>query len=300
MDQQKIPSLVNEFVDYLAVEKRLSPNTLEAYQRDLISFVSYLGCTSNRSLGEMGPEDILSYLSSLRERGLSNSSIARHLVTLRQFYHFLITEKSEERDPTANIEFPTLWKKLPHVLNYQEVEALLNQPDRRTPLGIRDAAMLELLYATGIRVSELISLTLRDINLEAGYLISYGKGGKERIIPMGEYAIQRLQDYLDGVRTRYFRGSRSAVLFLNRSGKKLTRQGLWKIIKKYARAAGIKKEITPHTLRHSFATHLLAGGADLRSVQKMLGHADISTTQIYTHLTKEKLRELYDKYHPRS
>jgi integrase/recombinase XerD len=293
-------SLIDEFIDYLAVEKRLSPNTLEAYRRDLDKFIARQRCRTNETLIRLGREDIMRYISLLKKEGMANSTITRHLVTLRQFYHYLIAERGLEEDPTANIDSPSIWKKLPQVLNYQEIEALLKQPDPNTPLGIRDRAMLELLYATGIRVSELISLTLNDINLEGGYLISYGKGSKERIVPIGEIAIQRLRDYLYRIRAQYFRGEKSPILFLNRSGTALSRQGFWKIIKKYARAAGIKGDITPHSLRHSFATHLLAGGADLRSVQKMLGHADITTTQIYTHITKERLREQYDRFHPRS
>lgn len=293
-------TLIDEFIDYLAIEKRLSHNTLEAYRRDLDKFAAHLKCCRDKDLSLVGRKDVMVYLSHLKKEGMANSSITRHLVTLRCFYRFLIAEKGLEEDPTTNIDSPSLWKKLPKVLNYQEIEALLSQPNIDTLLGIRDAAMLEVLYATGLRVSELVSLTINDINLEVGYLIAYGKGSKERIVPMGELAVQRVKDYLDQVRPKYSGFKNSPLLFLNRSGKGLTRQGFWKIIKKYARAAGIKGETTPHSLRHSFATHLLGGGADLRSVQKMLGHADITTTQIYTHLAKEKLRDLYDKFHPRS
>ena len=293
-------TLIDEFIDYLAIEKRLSHNTLEAYRRDLTKFAAKQKCCTDKDLMQLGRKDVMVYLSALKKESMANSSMARHLVTLRCFYRFLIAEKGLEEDPTANIDSPSIWKKLPKVLTHQEVEALLNQPNTNTSLGIRDAAMLEVLYATGFRVSELISLTINDINLEAGYLMTYGKGSKERIVPMGELAIQRLRDYLYQVRPKYSRDSNSPTLFLNRSGKGLTRQGFWKVIKKHAKAAGIKGEITPHCLRHSFATHLLGGGADLRSVQKMLGHADITTTQIYTHLTKEKLRDLYNKFHPRS
>jgi integrase/recombinase XerD len=293
-------TLIDEFLDYLVIEKRLSHNTLEAYRRDLIKFAAKLKCCTDKDLIQVGRKDVFVYLSWLKKEGMANSSIGRHLATLRGFYRFLMAERGLEEDPTANLDSPSLWKKLPKVLTHQEMEALLNQPNINTPLGIRDAAMLEVLYATGLRVSELISLTINDINLEVGYLIAYGKGSKERIVPMGEVAIQRLKDYLYQVRPKYFRGSNTRILFLNRSGKGLTRQGFWKLIKKHAKAAGIKGEITPHCLRHSFATHLLGGGADLRSLQKMLGHADITTTQLYTHLTKEKLRDLYDKFHPRS
>jgi integrase/recombinase XerD len=293
-------TLIDEFIDYLAIEKKLSHNTMEAYRRDLIKFAAKLKCCSDKDLIQVDRKNIIVYLSWLKKEGMVNSSITRHLVSLRCFYRFLMAERGIDEDPTSNIDSPSLWKKLPKVLTYQEIEALLNQPNINTLLGIRDAAMLEVIYATGLRVSELISLTINGINLDVGYLITCGKGSKERIVPMGEAAIQRLREYLTRARPKHSKGRNSPILFLNRSGKGITRQGFWKVIKKHAKAAGIKGEITPHCLRHSFATHLLGVGADLRSLQKMLGHSDITTTQIYTHLTKEKLRDMYDKFHPRS
>lgn len=292
--------LIDEFLGYLAVERRLSLNTVEAYGQDIRRFQTEQGCRDLEELREMKRQDMVTHLSLLKDQGLSPASLSRHLVALRSFFRFLIAEGRLEADPTENVEFPSLWKRLPRVLSQDEVLALLEQPDRRTLLGRRDSAMLELLYATGLRVSELITLSLNNIRLEAGYLISYGKGSKERIVPLGEVACQRVEEYLRQVRPLLSKGDENHLLFLNRFGKGLSRQGFWKLTKRYARAAGIKGWVTPHSLRHSFATHLLEGGADLRSVQKMLGHADIATTQIYTHVRRERLQALYDKFHPRS
>lgn len=292
--------LIDEFLSYLAVERRLSLNTVEAYGPDIRRFQTEQGCRDLEELREMKRQDIVTHLSFLKDQGLSPASLSRHLVALRSFFRFLIAEGRLEADPTENVEFPSLWKRLPKVLSQDEVMALLAQPDRRTLLGRRDSAMLELLYATGLRVSELITLSLNNIRLEAGYLISFGKGSKERIVPLGEVACQRLEEYLRQVRSLLSKGDENHLLFLNRFGKGLSRQGFWKLIKRYARAAGIKGWVTPHSLRHSFATHLLEGGADLRSVQQMLGHADIATTQIYTHVRRERLQALYDNFHPRS
>ena len=292
--------LIDEFFGYLAVERKLSLNTLEAYSRNIRRFQMEQGCRDLEQLRKIKRLDIVAYLSLLRDQGLSPVSLAHHLVALRSFFRFFIAEGRLENDPTENVEFPFRGKQLPKLLNKEEVLTLLEQPDRRTSLGQRDAVMLELLYATGLRVSELLSLTLNDIRLEAGYLISYGKGRKERIVPMGEIACEQVKEYLLRIRPLLIKGKGNHLLFLNRSGKGLTRQGFWKLIKKYASTAGIKRQVTPHSLRHSFASHLLEGGADLRSVQKMLGHADIATTQIYTHVRKEKLQAVYNEFHPRS
>lgn len=292
--------LLNRFINYLAVERRLSQNTIDAYQRDINRFISYLKLTSLQDVSLMKRDDIVHYLSSFQKERLSASSQARHLVSLKMFFRFLVNEEMLDKDPTENIESPSLARRLPETLSFEDVEKLLKNPDTNHTLGLRDSAMIELLYATGVRVSELISLTINDLNLEVGYIISMGKGSKERIIPLGEEASLKLKDYLETSRPPLVKGRNTKELFVNRQGNKMTRQAFWKIIKKYARAAGIKKEISPHSLRHSFATHLLEGGADLRSVQKMLGHADISTTQIYTHIIKERLRTLYDKFHPRA
>lgn len=292
---------VDEFLHHLAIERGLSPHTLEAYSQAVRRFVSGGGWGSDmKGLKGLGRPEIMDYLSQLRQQGLSHASLACHLAALRAFFRFLVSEGHLSQDPTVDLESPGIERKLPKVLSGEEVEALLDQPDPRTPLGQRDAAMLELLYATGLRVSELISLTLNDLNLEAGYLKSRGKGGKERLVPLGELASQKVREYLDGARSLGAKVQDDHRLFLNRSGKGLTRQGFWKVIKVYARKAGIPGEVSPHSLRHSFATHLLEGGADLRSVQEMLGHADISTTQIYTRVRKERLRALYNKYHPRA
>jgi integrase/recombinase XerD len=293
-------NLLNEFINYLAVERRLSKNTIDAYSRDINRFIDLMKIDGKEKLSTIQRKDISHYLSSFKRENLSASSQARHLVSIKMFFRFLLAEGAVENDPTEHIESPSLARKLPETLSFEEVERLLKMPDTKTPLGLRDSAMIELLYATGVRVSELISLTTHSINLEVGYIISMGKGSKERIIPLGEEASIKLQSYLKSSRLVLTKKRDVKDLFVNRQGSRMTRQGFWKIIKKYARLAGIVKKISPHSLRHSFATHLLEGGADLRSVQKMLGHADISTTQIYTHIIKERLRTLYDKYHPRA
>lgn len=293
-------SLVEEFINYLAVERGLANNTLDSYNRDLKQFKGFLEKEKIENLQKATRNIIMSYLLFLQKRGRATATVSRHLAALKSFYHFLLREKYIEKDPTANLESPKLEKKLPHVLSVHEVEMLLNQPKAIEPGGLRDKAMLELLYATGIRVSELISLDVDHINLEMGYIRCFGKGSKERIVPVGSFARRCINEYLQKGRVKLIKVNGEQSLFVNQHGKRLTRQGFWKIIKKYARRAGISKEITPHTLRHSFATHLLENGADLRSVQEMLGHADITTTQIYTHLTKGRLREVYTKSHPRA
>lgn len=291
---------VNEFINYLAVERGLAQNTLESYGRDLRQFQSYLHSSQIDIVKDSSRNTILSYLNSLQNKGRAVSTISRNLAAIKSFYQYLVRERYLEKDPAANLESPKLEKKLPKILSIAEVEELLRQPNTYTPTGLRDKAMLELLYATGIRVSELISLNISDINLDMGYIKCYGKGAKERIVPLGSIAAKCVQDYVNKGRPKLVRTYEEPALFVNHHGNRLTRQGFWKIIKRYAREANIMKEITPHTLRHSFATHLLENGADLRSVQEMLGHADISTTQIYTHVTKNHLKEVYDKTHPRA
>ena len=291
---------VSEFINYLAVERGLAQNTLESYGRDLRQFQSYLQTSQMDILKDSSRSTILTYLNSLHNKGRAVSTISRNLAAIKSFYQYLVREKYLEKDPAANLESPKLEKKLPKILTVQEVEELLKQPDTILPAGLRDKAMLELLYATGIRVSELISLNISDINLDMGYIKCFGKGSKERIVPLGSIAARCVQDYVGRGRNKLVRTYEESALFVNHHGNRLTRQGFWKIIKKYAHEARIVKEITPHTLRHSFATHLLENGADLRSVQEMLGHADISTTQIYTHVTKNRLKEVYDKAHPRA
>jgi integrase/recombinase XerD len=243
---------------------------------------------------------IMSFLLDLREHGLSSRTTGRNLSALRMFFRFLKREELIKADPTVNIESPKIRPHLPSVLNVSEVDSLLCQPDTDTVRGLRDKAMLELLYATGTRVTELVKLKLTSINLEVGFLIAFGKGSKERIVPLGETAQRYLKEYITRVRPQYLKGRTSPFLFVNASGKNLTRQGFWKIMRRYALKAGINKKLSPHTLRHSFATHLLERGADLRSVQIMLGHADITTTQIYTHITQERLKQIHKQYHPRA
>lgn len=293
-------SYVNEFINYLAVERGLAQNTLESYGRDLRQFNTFLQNSQLDFIRNSNRDTILSYLNSLQVKGRAVSTISRNLAAIKSFYQYLVREHHIEKDPAVNLESPKLEKKLPKILTITEVEELLKQPNSFQPTGLRDKAMLELLYATGIRVSELISLNISDVNLDMGYIKCYGKGAKERIVPLGSIAAKCVQEYIGKGRPKLVRTYEEPSLFVNHHGNRLTRQGFWKIIKKYALEANITKEITPHTLRHSFATHLLENGADLRSVQEMLGHADISTTQIYTHVTKNRLKEVYDKTHPRA
>jgi len=293
-------SLVDEFIHYLAVERGLAENTLDSYNRDLNQFLGFLEKERVKDLHEATRNIIMAYMLFLQKRGRATATVSRHLAALKSFYHFLLREKYIEKDPTANLESPKIEKKLPRILTVNEVEVLLTQPKGVEPAGMRDKAMLELLYATGIRVTELISLDTLHINLDMGYIRCFGKGSKERIVPVGSFARKCVNEYLAKGRVKLVKNYSEQALFVNQHGRRLTRQGFWKIIKKYARWAGIAKDITPHTLRHSFATHLLENGADLRSVQEMLGHADITTTQIYTHLTKGHLREVYAKSHPRA
>ena len=292
--------LLDQFLNYLAVEKGLSLNTLDSYSRDLIKYLDFLATKGIKDISETSDLTIISFISVVKKEGLSNRSSARNLTAIKMFYKFLTEDHYLKSNPTVNIETPRRESKLPHVLSIEEVDLLLQNPDKSTPLGLRDATFLEVLYATGLRVSEIISLSLNDINLEAGYLIAYGKGSKERVIPIGEVAQNLIKEYLTKARSALLKNKQSYYLFTTRSAKPMTRQGFWKLIKKYALAAGIKKNISPHTLRHSFASHLLERGADLRSVQTMLGHVDISSTQIYTHVTTERLKKIHSQYHPRS
>ena len=286
------------FINYLIVEKGLSNNTIDAYSRDLLGFINYLSEIKISDVGAVAPLDIVKYIGKLRDSGISPRSSARKLTTIRMFYRFLNAEDYIKDNPTLLVELPKGISRLPKAISLEMVDMLLAAPDTKKPLGLRDKAMLEILYATGLRVSELVSLKVGDVNLDVGYLMAYGKGSKERIVPIGESAQIWVKDYILNARSRLCKGH-SECLFTNRSGKGLSRQGFWKIIKSYARRAKINISITPHTLRHSFATHLLERGADLRSLQMMLGHADISTTQIYTHVTTARLKEIHKKYHPR-
>ena len=289
--------LVREFAEHLFVEKRHSPNTVDGYRRDISRFVAFQPKTALKSVT---PSNIRDFLLSLHNQGLSSRSIARSLSSLKSFFKYLVGEGRIQESPVETLETPKIWRKLPHTISLNEVESLLSQPNTKTPLGIRDKAMLEVLYATGVRVSELISLELNDMNLEVGYIRSYGKGGKERVIPLGEVAQSHLKTYLEQSRPRLVKNKSLSALFISQRKMPMTRQGFWKILKQYVLKANISVPASPHTLRHAFATHLLERGADLRSVQQMLGHSDISTTQIYTHVVQERMREVFDKCHPRS
>ncbi len=292
---------MEEFIHYLAVERGLAENTLESYYRDLIGFCTFAAEVAKvRNVGEVTREVILRYLLNMQKEGKSPATLARHVAALKSFYHFLLREKLIEFDPTLNVDTPKLARKLPQILSVAEVDRLLQQPDPSTPAGLRDKSMLELMYATGLRVSELVSLQINQVNCDTGFIRCTGKGAKERIVPIGSVAKECLNAYLAYGRVKLLKIPKEEALFINQMGARLTRQGFWKILKKYARKAGIAKDITPHTLRHSFATHLLENGADLRVVQEMLGHADITTTQVYTHLTSRHLKEVYNKTHPRA
>lgn len=288
--------LLKSFLNYLAVEKGLSRNTLESYERDLRKYFSFL---DNKEPGEITQQDVLDFLSMLSREGMAVPSQARSLSAVRGFHRYLLTDGLSSSDPTANIDTPHGWTRLPKTLSSGEVESLLSQPDLADPLGIRDKAMLEVLYAAGLRVSELVGLRLQDINLERGYVVVVGKGSKERAVPLGEVAAVRVREYLDRARPLLIKEAGSDSVFISLRKRQITRQMFWERIKHYVRKAGITRNVSPHTLRHSFATHLLDNGADLRSVQAMLGHSDISTTQIYTHVSRERLKKTHEKYHPR-
>jgi integrase/recombinase XerD len=291
--------MIDEFVNFLAVEKGASHNTIEAYSRDLLRYTNFLRSRGIQTVGEANPDDVVSYLGRIQKDGLNPSSVNRGLAAIRVFYKYLLRERRIDQNPVANIELAKVWMRLPDTLSQEEMSRLLTQPGSDKPTGIRDTAMLELMYATGTRVSELISLTTSSINWQVGYLVAMGKGEKERVIPIGQSAYDCLYTYVHEARSVFLRKESTDVLFLSRLGEGFTRQGFWKMVKKYALKAGLAKKVHPHTFRHSFATHLLEGGADLRSVQIMLGHADISTTQIYTHITRDRLKQIHKKYHPR-
>ncbi|MEF3301884.1 site-specific tyrosine recombinase XerD [Paenibacillus sp. GYB003] len=292
---------LQSFIHYLTVERGLARNTLESYERDLNQFIDFIGKLGVQSFLETGKLHIAQYLHELKRLGRAPATVSRNIVSIRALFQFLVKQDIMPQDPSLHMETPKLEKRLPKVLSVEEVERLLAAGETSSPSGLRDKAMLELLYATGIRVSELISLNVGDVNVGMGYIHCTGKGSKERIIPLGRIAAACLGHYTESVRPGLLRQDKSEeALFINHLGTRLTRQGFWKIIKRCARDAGIDKEITPHTLRHSFATHLLENGADLRAVQEMLGHADISTTQVYTHVTKTRMKEIYDRTHPRA
>jgi len=286
--------LIDNFLNYLSVERNLSKNTIISYSRDLNSYINFLETQKIESLNNTSRGDITNFMLKQKDAGLSTNSIIRSLAAIKSFYRFLLREGLILSDPTDMLESPKIYKHIPESLTISEVQRLIESPKIRDKVGIRDKAILETMYAAGLRVSEVINLKLEDIDLDIGYLRCLGKGSKQRIIPIGKKAVSAIRKYLEKVRK-----DKSPYLFLNRRHNRLSRQSVWKIIKKYARSAKISSQIKPHTLRHSFATHLLQRGADLRFVQELLGHSDISTTQIYTHIDKDRLKSIHKKYHPR-
>ncbi len=292
--------LIQKFIDYLKDEKELASNTLEAYNRDLRQFNDYINKNNIENIINVNKTFIITYLMFQQKKGKAASTISRSLASIRSFFQYLLNEGIIKEDPTVNMNSPKQEKKLPDILTPDEVEILLNQPDTENAKGVRDRAMLELLYAAGVRVSELISLNIDDINLEMGYISCSKDTINERVIPIGKMAVNILSVFIHEYRHCFIKDDKEISLFINHHGRRLTRQGFWKIIKFYTKKANINKKITPHTLRHSFAAHLVQNGADLKSVQEMLGHSDISTTQVYTQITKNKIKDVYKKTHPRA
>lgn len=288
------------FLEYLTVELGLSANTRSAYERDLHLLQKWLNLADANDLAGVSRAQLLRYLAALKKEGRKPATIARKLAAIKAFYRFLAAERYIKNDPAEVVEAATKGLRLPKVLSVEEVDRLLNEPNLGTPEGYRDKTMLEVLYATGMRVSELLDVPMGNVNLQMKYIIAFGKGSKERIIPLGSVAIKYLTRYLEVVRPQLVKDEKEKHLFVNLWGHPMTRQRMWEIIKTYGQAAGIKRPLTPHVLRHSFATHMLENGTDLRVVQELLGHADISTTQIYTHLTNKRLLAVYEKAHPRA
>ena len=294
-------NVIQEFSDYLRIEKRNSPNTVSAYRRDLLRFSTEL---AGQKVESVTTADIRDFLISLKERGLSPASVARSLSSIKSFFKYLYHDKQFQDNPAEILETPKSWRKLPDILSCEDVDNLLKSPNLESGLGLRDKAMLEVLYASGLRVSELISLKVNQLDMEVGYLRTFGKGSKERIIPIGAVAKRAVENYILNSRPALASnrkdGRKAEELFVTRRGRGMTRQGFWKILKGYVSQANVRDSVSPHTLRHAFATHLLERGADLRSVQQMLGHSDISTTQIYTHILGKRMLEIHQQFHPRS
>ena len=290
---------IRSFLNYLRVEKGLSANTLHAYRRDIEKFAAF-AAKQKLSVNQIDRSHVVDFLRTLYLRKLDSRSVARHLVTIRHFFRFAFTEGFTTEDPAANIQSPKFRQALPEFLSLAEVDRLLAQPDTNTTVGLRDKAMIELLYSTGLRVSELCGLKTADVQMEMGCLRCIGKGNKERVVPVGRRALQTVQDYMAKSRAEILGERTSPYLFASRSGRAMNRIMFWKLLGAYGRKAGLRKTLSPHMLRHSFATHLLDRGADLRSVQMMLGHADIATTQIYTHVVEERLKQVYKAHHPRA
>jgi integrase/recombinase XerD len=293
-------ALLESFLDYISLERGLSINTRKAYADDIRQFLNELATKGVSSLNQVSRKQILDHLMAMKARGMSTNSISRHLVSIKVFFRYLQQEGMLGKNVTDTMDSPKLWKILPDTLSEKEVGLLLAAPDLRKPLGVRDRAMLELFYASGLRVSELANLQLSDLHIDDGYIRCIGKGRKERVIPVGEESIRLLRRYLEEVRPLLCEDPRTQNVFVTKREKGLCRQRLWQIIKKYTKEAGIMKNVTPHTLRHSFASHLLANGAPLRVIQELLGHADIATTQIYTHVHPERLKSIHQQFHPRA
>ncbi|MFH0839192.1 MAG: site-specific tyrosine recombinase XerD [Candidatus Omnitrophota bacterium] len=290
---------LEEFLNFLSVEKGLSHNTLISYRNDLNKYVTHLQSRNIDLMEKVTRQEITNFLLYLKDKGLLPVSISRTLVAIKGFHRFLLRENFLREDVTSVLEAPKLWKKLPDTLSIDEVAKLLKTPNVRKPQGVRDRAWLELLYATGMRVSELVSLKVSDLNFDVGFIKCVGKGQKERIVPVGKFALDATKKYLDKTRPVFLKNRQNEKLFVTRYGKNISRQTIWKLLKKYAAQARIQKQLSPHTLRHSFASHLLERGADLRIIQELLGHSSISTTQIYTHIDKGRLKMIHQKYHPR-
>lgn len=292
--------LLDRFLDYILSERGLSKNTAESYNRDLIKFLDFIESQLCKSAVDVTRDDILLFLGSLLKNKLSPRSVSRALVAVRMFYRYLMSTGKVKKNPAGLIDGMKVEKRLPRVMAYNDIEKIINVIDPSEPGGLRDLAMIELIYATGLRVSEIVNLKIGNLDLNAGYLRVMGKGSKERIVPFGEYARKRVLEYIEKARPKLLGNRISEFLFVTRLGKRFTRQGFWLTVKKYAKATGLKVNVTPHVFRHSFATHLLERGVDLRTLQTMLGHSDISTTQIYTHLSSEQLRKVYKRSHPRA
>lgn len=294
----KFEEVLQVFLDFLSVEKGLSSNTVFSYSRDIQKLYQFFQ-KEKLSWLKAGEEDLVCFIHHQSRAGLSPRSMARVISSMKSFYRFLVLDGIFKKNPAVNLSSPKTWLALPKFLTVKQVETLLKQPDEESVHGIRDKAMLELLYATGLRASELITLKTNDLNLEDGFLLCLGKGGKERLVPVGGSAVKAIRQYLDDARPKLLKRP-SEFLFVTQRGGAFTRQGFWKLLKGYAQKAGLDSKISPHVLRHSFATHLLERGADLRSVQLMLGHSQITTTQVYTHVSRKRLRRAYDKFHPRA
>jgi integrase/recombinase XerD len=300
LEAQHVMLTLEPFCDHLTVERGVSPRTLDAYRRDVQRLLDFLEARGVRRIGDASAGDLRDFVYHLKDQRLQATSIRRNLSAVRTYFAFLLGEGVVVTDPTERVELPRTWRRLPGVLSAREVASLLDAPDPADRLFWRDKAILEFAYASGVRVSELTALKVRDVDLQEGMASVFGKGSKERIVPVGRSALRALVTYLRQVRPTLVRGNAEGAVFLNQRGRPLSRMGVWNILRKHVGRAGIRKRVTPHTLRHSFATHLLEGGADLAAVQEMLGHADIATTQIYTHVEREYLRDVHRRYHPRA